>query len=241
MAVKSLSKVNKNVTKTRTPLCKEIEASLALNNMSWTKLVNYCGMPKSYISRIKNGWIPSPEATTKIAHFFSRDWFDFWVIAGHMKKEDVARLQRTAFNYKWRLSSEEAELIAAFRETDVLCSNYIRSAARGAARASENIRNNPEHIRQHKTYALVELETVNRPSWLDSEKIVYETLIRDGEKIDVVVFNDQNGFNYLAQSTFVGTVRFAMTDTMSPMPNSTLFQLDERHPDDEFAEPNTSA
>ena len=243
MTNKSTSTVNKKVRARPTALGIHIAQKLTESNQSWSKMVTSCGLPKSYITRIKHGWIPPHEICTDIANFFHEDWWDYWVLAGHVKRADIDRLKRSPIMYSWRLNAEEAEIIGSFRECTNDSYNYLTAAVRGAARATQN-KANPKLIRQHKVHVLLELDFVNDPVWTDMQrypKVMRTTIQKDGKDLEVYVFSEENDFGYLAQSTVSGTLRYAVTGEMSPLPDSIFRYFREDHPYIDEDQKKTSA
>ena len=108
----------------------------------------------------------------------------------------------------YRLDDTEAEIINSYRFCNEDTSVYLTAAVRGAARASENITSGKK--RQHRVTFLLEMDFVNYPQWLED---VPATHIND-DYPKVFRINESNGFDYLAQSTVVGTLRFSQTRVM---------------------------
>lgn len=197
-----------------TPLSAYIEDQLSYQRKSWSALIRYMGWPKPYITRLRrHGFIPSPRDCTIIAGFLNVPWYIVWVQAGHMRQEDVNELKSASLSYTWRLTPLEAELIGAFRSCNPRSREYLHSAVRGAARASENMASG--RMRQHRMNVLLEMDFVNEPEWLDAVPKV-----DIGDYKDVIIMNEDNHFGYIPQSGVVGSMRFAVTGQMSPLPRS---------------------
>ena len=206
-----VSKKNKQGNKTY--LAGYIDQHMKEQRKSYVKLASYCGFPKAYVTRLKAGqWIPTPRQCTNIGGFLHIPWHQVWVAAGHLRQDEVDRLMVRNQMPFYRLDDTEAEIINSYRFCNEDTSVYLTAAVRGAARASENITNGTK--RQHRVTFLLEMDFVNYPQWLED---VQATHIND-DYPKVFRINESNGFDYLAQSTVVGTLRFSQTRVMSPLP-----------------------
>lgn len=211
MTTKNSSIKPKALNKKNTQFHTFIDFHLKQQGKSYTQLVNAANLPKAYITRLKRGqWIPSPSQASKVAAFLKLNWWTVWIACGHINAEEVQQLKSRYVLIPWKLDDLESQMVSAYRFCEEEAANYLISAARGAARASEN--NATGLARQHKVKVLLEMEFVNFPEWLEN----VERITMNGEPVYVI--KEQDDFPYLAQSTVVGTLRYALTRKFSPLP-----------------------
>lgn len=204
------SKRNAAIT---TPISSLIERELQRMDMSWNQLVKMCNFQPNFATRVRRqGVIPNPKQLDNIAVALRMDWKKLWVTSGYLTEEKAKSLGTSEKLLSiFQLNEDEAMLVDAYRCTHPSGRDYLLSAVKGNARASDHIRANT--TTKYKRRVIIDLDFHNDPSWLLSS---YGSDLEDHEKY----------LSYSGQAAIVGILRYCTTGKQSPLSRALSETLD---------------